>query len=92
MLVADVGMMEWWTSMSVRGHSGGIFAMIIHVVWRIWRHRNYVVFDRASPSAGKIVEKVDRDDPLAKARLIRGERFEEGSEGSLTALSGEWFL
>ena len=57
------------------------------VLWEIWKHRNAIVFDGASPSlAGLIMRIVEEGTAWFRAELLKGDWAEVAAELSRWAL------
>jgi hypothetical protein len=57
----DVGteVVPWWTSLTcTRAVRRDMWTAIILVFWCIWRHRNDVVFNGATPAAAAIRHRI----------------------------------
>ncbi|PNT68490.1 hypothetical protein BRADI_3g41202v3, partial [Brachypodium distachyon] len=53
----------WWTDLEVanRRERKNLNTAIALVCWSIWKHRNAVVFDGATPSALQILRDIGRE-------------------------------
>jgi hypothetical protein len=73
----DTEVVPWWSSLScTRSVRRDMWTAIILVFWCIWRHRNEVVFNGATPAAAAIRHRIREEYQRWRvARLFRSESF-----------------
>lgn len=56
---SQFALLRWGTSHSVATQSRKEFDNILLLaLWEVWKHRNAIVFDRASPSVSAIIAQI----------------------------------
>lgn len=56
----DATIVDWWTSLNPARHlRKETWAIIALVAWQLWKHRNDIVFNGASPSADVVLRQID---------------------------------
>jgi hypothetical protein len=75
--LANTGLLLWWTSRPCpKATQRDLWTAIILVFWCIWRHRNDVVFNGATPEVGAILARIREDySRWRQARLFRSDSF-----------------
>ena len=62
MPTADATLVQWWTALTPqRQLRKEIWTVVTLVAWTIWRHRNDIVFNGASPSADVVLRRIDKE-------------------------------
>ncbi|PNT75237.1 hypothetical protein BRADI_1g28974v3 [Brachypodium distachyon] len=68
-------MAEWWPSLAVGGRKDrrNLNTAVTLVCWSMWKHRNAVVFDGATPSVSQVLRVISQEgDAWCKAGLFKG--------------------
>lgn len=82
---ADVSLSDWCTARTGTGrYKKTINALFILVMWEIWKHRNAVIFDGATPSKNYVIHVIANEGRTwQQAGLLKGElsTFFSGVEG-----------
>lgn len=68
-------LIEWCSSMHDNVHGDkNIRAIVVLVMWAIWKHRNDVVFDEATPSIPRVSKVIEREGRCwRQAGLLKGD-------------------
>lgn len=74
---SDTDLIQWWTSRPCpKALQRDLWTSIILVFWCLWRHRNDVVFNGASPAVEAVKTRIKEEyDRWRLARLCRVEGF-----------------
>lgn len=73
--LATDNLLSWCTSLQPQAHARKDFHTIILLVcWELWKHRNAIVFDGASPSVAAVLRRThDEGQTWHAARLFRSD-------------------
>lgn len=57
---AEANLAKWWTEINPQHHlQKRKWTVILLVAWMLWKHRNDIVFNGASPSPEEVLKKID---------------------------------
>ncbi|PNT66158.1 hypothetical protein BRADI_3g07914v3 [Brachypodium distachyon] len=68
-------MEEWWPSLTVGGRKDrrNLNTAVTLVCWSVWKHRNTMVFDGATPSMSQVLRAISQEgDAWCRACLFKG--------------------
>lgn len=58
----DTQLVEWWTSLNPQPRfRKETWTVIALVAWMLWKHRNDIMFNGASPSADSVLKQIDME-------------------------------
>ena len=58
--ISDAKLVDWWTKLNPsKQYRQEIWTVMILVTWTLWKHRNDIVFNGASPSRDYVLKQID---------------------------------